>query len=298
MKRSSFFAIVMVLIFSGCAQSVLRTPSSERAPGMTQMDRHPFDEASFQKTHGEAFRVQVSCELKCQNQNFVYAQGPSAIFDPKSEYADEEANGNLVPHLSFRLQLLGDQSCLTLASSTCGSAEKIERVEAKKLVSGSWEAALPLDCKKSRGYVLSPYDVQFKNSLDLVSTAHAPSWSDDPDRAFRGPRNAQLSPSYPSCVHPIRAHVCYGDCMSNDAQARAKSSADWPETLMTPTYEGEDNVSVCGDELFLKFSTNPAPQAVRVLACRKFFYEKMAQQESDATSCSAYRADLPDCLLW
>jgi hypothetical protein len=64
---------------------------------------------------------------------------------------------------------------------------------------------------------------------------------------------------------------------------------------MSPGYEGTEALSICGDWLYARLEKAKTSPALRVLACRSFFYDEALKRSHPGLTCSAFRVDLPDC---
>ena len=143
-------------LLGSCSQAPLRNPASASAnPGIFQMQK-TIAQITPLPALQDALKIHPVCQIKCAGQKSGSFDALAETFFPQNEYRTE-ANGGLVPLLSARLQLLGDQACESTAIDRCRGKDRVEEVRAMSLHSGTWKIQLPLDCQKSRGYVLSPY---------------------------------------------------------------------------------------------------------------------------------------------
>ena len=288
----SFFSVIAIVQALGCAQV-------RQAPEDISVERSPAnEEGAF-----PSFLVHVNCQYRCQNapQNLISHSGDQR-FDP-TETPLNEANGNLVPLLTARLQMLGDQVCKKAAQKECGSDQAISKVEATELHSGKWKATLPFDCRKKRGYVTSPYDPAFKPSLEAqkkvarfpktTAFPNSTSFSNFGDKSGSAP----YSPldAIKMCMTWYSFPVCYGDCVSNDAACKGTEGNRFVQTLITPNPGASESEKVCIDPLMEKFEAEQTPAALRPLECRKFIYGEIEKTKNTGNTCAAFRGNISDC---
>lgn len=279
-------------------------PKESESSGSESKSCHPTPAPSFTMGNGPDFEMTLRCEVRCQGSN-TQSFLTSANFSPVAEDLTPRNGGFLSP-MTLAIQSVAARSCLKRAVEACGSLRSVADFRATGAESGAWSALLPIGCEAEKGNVVSPYDKSFREKLmprgpdpvdgnaatrpialrvpELVSTG----------RFTRDPVPGHLPGSLVECKSPIRAGICFGDCMTD------LPGKEWAVLLASNTPSVITDFSICGDEFLEELRQNPdvakASLPVREHFCREYFWRSVRKHDrgTGPTSCSALRGEV-DC---
>ncbi len=260
----------------------------------------------------EGLIMDISCDLTClgkEKKSIVVKED----FLPRKlglKQGNGSSESNIIwASLGLTLKRWSDEICLGKANEVCGGYEKVAESNVALLSSGDWNLRKFPGCKESQR-TLSPFD-ETSNSkriegvpLKILSKSFdgfSSIQNDEIDSTSPGSLKKvvsdvvkSISVSKGDCAHPIRANICYGDCV--DLQVETSMV----ETLGTSQPLGEDVEKICGDHLhsYLK-NKNYSPQLKKKF-CEEFFWIVYTNQHGIGKSnkmtstCAALRGDI-DC---
>ena len=250
---------------------------------------------SFSAKAEPNFFAYAKCSIRCgaQTQASTYTSNES-VFSAETPLRST-ANGGLTPLLTLRLGNLADDLCLQTAIRECRGVMAISSLTTLSIHSGGWSAPLPFDCSKKRGCILSPYDQSSIHRIKIATKTQGAVIQQSPLETLLPHYGVNFFSRPLDCQKKIRAHACFGDCMTDDSSCGHRKNG-YSLTLVTPSYLGKSDVDVCADELLSLLNTRHLSQSLRSMACRRYFFEKfVASKDFFETTCAAVRYTIPDC---
>jgi hypothetical protein len=249
--------------------------------------------------HDGGLFVDVSCEFQCKGQVSKMERIRGA-FIPKNlglfpGNGSNETNV-LWSSLGVSLKSWSQRICLEKAAEGCKGFQLVESSEMKELESGAWKLARFPGCKE-KSLTLSPFNDSAKSNripsiagmlVPEVQVANQKNFDlslsglkiNLPYAAFNGEKTP--------CQKPIKAKLCFGDCVD----LNALSSPEFSETLGTPEPLGHDTIEICGDELAAKLSNQNQTASVKQQICEAYFWESLVKSPSMIRSCAALRGEV------
>lgn len=239
---------------------------------------------NFLNGDNQGFNASISCQFSCQGskaQEVLLNEN----FRTSSNYM-RRGDGGLWASLSTTLQMWSNEECMMIAQKNCGALEKIGTFSQPKISSGDWAMNDKLTCAKDAPVVLSPFEktIKTKNiSNENKSTTQEmleikTTWLID-KTYNHDKKNYQLPPE---CKNKISGTFCYGDCITLD-------EGPFKELLSSPKPLGEDNYTICADDLVKKLKNKNLSQDVVNFYCEDYFISNLKALNATGLTCASSR---------
>lgn len=236
----------------------------------------------------------ISCQISCFNKALkTYSVEESFI--PES-LGLEPGNGSnnqgtiIWGSLNNALRGWSNEKCLEKAQSVCGKDSNIQEVGLDSLTSGEWSIKKFPGCHEKE-ITISPFDDSVKSQrIESVMKKIVGFDAFPPQQTLNSisllNEARKLSSKSEKCLKPIKADVCYGDCID-------LSKTYTLETLGTPEPLGRDAREICGDSLSEFMTKKNLSRSMKKLICEDYFWDSM-KDNGLARTCAALRGEV-DC---
>lgn len=245
----------------------------------------------------QGVQTQISCQLKCKNQEQSKVHQLSLAFHPSHQNL-RKGDGGLWASLTSTLDYWSKDQCFQFAAQTCQGLEQIEEAERLAVSSGQWSLSNSLKCSKDQTIVLSPFEKTIKTN-PIVNFDHLKNQKQnqqlvDLTANWRqefgfGYRDEEAKQTTSDCQNPVKATFCYGDCISLDTEV-------WQEYLATPNPLGSDDYMTCADDLLERIKDLNLPASIKTHLCETQFMFELKSRSVTGLTCASSRLD-SECAL-
>ena len=254
-------------------------------------DRNLSSKKNLRRT---SLQVEIDCKIKCKTKDLSSIRLSDQIFDVH-RLGLPKGDGDLWASTTTALVYWGQEACLKLASSKCGTLQDIDQFKMEKMTSGDWSFDGVAGCGKKQTEIFSPFDQKIKvgevfesiisQQPNITTSQLRFNW----DRSFDGHsfnrKEQEASSKSKSCSKYIEGVFCYGDCVTLDQKVSN-------ELLASPGPLGSKTVKICADEYFESIKNLLLSKSVRKHLCETFFLSEIKRLDLIGLSCASSRFDV------